>query len=106
VPGTLFQKSDNGSITNLYNVEFVNKTFNELSLELRVLSPLHATLRKPDGKSLIVPAESMFKTIYFIEMPAAEITESKTTVTIGVFKDGVQLEKLKVKFIGPLKPKS
>lgn len=106
VPGTLFQKSENGSITNLYNVEFVNKTFSELSLELRVLSPSHATLRKPDGNSLTVPAESMFKTIYFIEMPESQITESKTTVTIGVFKDGVQLEKLKVKFIGPLKPRS
>jgi cytochrome c oxidase accessory protein FixG len=105
VPGTLFQRSGNGSITNLYNVEFVNKTFDDLPLELKVLSPSHATLRKPDGKSIIVPAEGMLKTIYFIEMPADLITESKTIVTIGVFKNGNQVERLTVKFIGPLKPK-
>jgi cytochrome c oxidase accessory protein FixG len=105
VPGTLFQKSDNGSITNLYNVEFVNKTFDDVPLELKVLSPNYATLRKPDGKPITVPAESMLKTIYFIEMPADQIAESKTTVTIGVFKDGKQIEKIKAKFIGPLKRK-
>jgi cytochrome c oxidase accessory protein FixG len=106
VPGTLFQKSEDGSITNLYNVEFVNKTFDELPLDLKVLSPEFATLRKPDAKSIVVPAEGLLKTIYFIEMPSDKITESKTTVTIGVFKNGEQVEKLKVKFIGPLKRKS
>lgn len=105
VPGTLFQKSETGSITNLYNVEFVNKTFNDMDLELRVLSPATASLRKPDGRSVLVPAEGLLKTVYFIEMPADQITESKTTVMIGVFKEGVQVEKLKVKFIGPLKPR-
>jgi cytochrome c oxidase accessory protein FixG len=106
VPGTLFQKTEDGSITNLYNVEFVNKTFDELPLELKVLSPEFATLRTADAKSIVVPPEGFLKTIYFIEMPTDKIRESKTTITIGVFKNGEQVEKLKVKFIGPLKPKS
>jgi cytochrome c oxidase accessory protein FixG len=105
VPGTLFQKTENGSITNLYNVEFLNKTFGDLPLELKVLSPSYATLRKPDGKSVLVQAEGLLKTIYFIEMPSDQIVSSKTTVMIGVFKGGTQIETLKVKFIGPLKPK-
>lgn len=105
VSGTLFQKTDKGTITNLYNVEFVNKTFAELPLELKVISPANASLRKPDGRPVIVPAEGLLKAVYFIEIPAEQITESKTTVMIGVFKDGKQVEKVKVKFIGPLKPK-
>lgn len=105
VPGTLFQKMDNGTITNLYNVEFVNKTFNDLPLELKVLSPANVSLRKPDGKAIVVPAEGLLKTVYFIEMPAGQIRESKTTVIIGVFRGDEQIEKLKVKFIGPLKPR-
>jgi hypothetical protein len=67
------------------------------------LSPENASLRKPDGKPITVPAEGFLKTVYFIEIPADQITESKTTVMIGVFSGGKQVEKLKVKFIGPLK---
>jgi len=103
VPGTLYQKSDDGKITNLYNVEFVNKTFNDLPLELKVIEPGFVTLRKPDGKPLVIAAEAMLKTVYFIEIPADRITSAKTVVTLGVFSNGKQIEKLKVKFIGPVK---
>lgn len=103
VPGTLYQKGDNGEITNLYNVEFVNKTFEDLPLELKVIEPAYASLRKPDGKPVIVTAGSMLKVIYFIEIPGNEIKSAKTVVTLGVFNNGKQIEKVKVKFIGPIK---
>lgn len=102
IPGTLYQKSDDGKITNLYNVEFVNKTFNDLPLELKVIEPAYASLRKPDGKQVVVTAGSMLKTVYFIEIPGDAITSSKTVVTLGVFNNGKQVEKVKVKFIGPI----
>ncbi len=41
VPGTLYQR-ENGFITNLYNIECVNKTFNDISLDIRVAEPLGA----------------------------------------------------------------
>ncbi len=31
-PGTLYSKTDDGQITNLYNIEFINKTFDDVSL--------------------------------------------------------------------------
>jgi len=106
VPGTLYQTNDGGKITNLYNVEFVNKTFTDLQVELRVIEPVSAILRKPDGKPVVVGGESMLKTIYFIEIPGEEISRAKTIVTLGVYLDGKELERIKVKFIGPIKSKS
>ena len=106
VSGTLYQRSDGGFITNLYNVEFVNKTFTDLPLELKVESPTEATLVKPDGGPIIVRAEGLLKTIYFIRIPEKAITQARTVITLGVYKNGKQVEKLKVKFIGPVHLKS
>lgn len=106
VSGTLYQKSEDGFITNLYNVEFVNKTFEDLPLELKVESPEAASLVKPDGNPILVPAGALLKTIYFIKMPALDITSARTIIMLGVYQDGKLLERVKVKFIGPIiKPK-
>ncbi len=102
VPGTLYQRDDIGFITNLYNIEFVNKTFNDLPLEMKVESPADAIFMKPDGKPIIVPAEGMLKTIGFLKIPADKITQSKSIVYLGVYENGRLIEKIKVKFIGPI----
>ena len=101
VSGTLYQREP-GLITNLYNAEFVNKTFDDLKLELRVESPTHAQLKKVDGKPVIVPAEGLMKSVYFIKMPEDQVTSARTVVRIGVYQDGKKIEDLKVKFIGPV----
>jgi cytochrome c oxidase accessory protein FixG len=103
VPGTLYQKSDDGKITNLYNVEFVNKTFNDLSIELKVIEPGFAMLKKPDGKPVTVSSESMLNTVYFIEIPSDKIVSAKTVVILGVYSSDQELERVKVKFIAPIK---
>ncbi len=102
VPGTLYQRNDDGTITNLYNVEFVNKTFADLKLEVRVESPEKVELIKPDNKAIVVPAESMLKTVYFLKIPPQEIKHAKTEVMLGIYEDGKMIEKVKVKFIGPI----
>ncbi len=106
VSGTLFQRSEGDFITNLYNVEFVNKTFEDLPLQIKVESPASASLVAPDGKLLIVPAGGFLKTIYFIKIPAVDITTARTVVFLGVYQEGRLLERVKVKFIGPVINKS
>lgn len=102
ISGTLYQRADDGNITNLYNVEFVNKTFSQLSLQLKVESPSSATINRVDGNSIIVPAEGMLKTICFIKIPATEIVNARTVVMVGVYNGDELIDKVKVKFIGPV----
>jgi len=106
VSGTLYQKDEEGFVSNLYNIEFVNKSFDTLHLELRVESPGTALLIKPDNRPIIVPAQGLLKTIYFIKIPSADIVTARTVVLLGVYKQGVLLEKLNVKFIGPVPARS
>lgn len=105
VSGTLYQREP-GMITNLYNAEFVNKTFHDLNLEVKVEAPAYAQLSKVDGKAVTVPAEGMVKSVYFIKIPEDAITNARTVVKLGIYKDGKKIEDLKVKFIGPVRTAS
>lgn len=101
VPGTLYQREP-GLITNLYNVEFVNKTFKELKLDVRIESPAHATITNVDGKAVVVPAEGLIKGVYFIKIPEGDIHNARTLIRLGVYSNGEKIETIKVKFIGPV----
>jgi cytochrome c oxidase accessory protein FixG len=102
VPGTLYQKTDDGFITNLYNIEFVNKTFEEMALTLKVESPAAASINRVEGNAILVPAEGFLKGICFIKIPGTEIKTAKTIVVVGVYRDDELLEKVSIKFIGPV----
>jgi cytochrome c oxidase accessory protein FixG len=101
VPGTLYQREP-GIITNLYNVEFVNKTFNQMDLEIKVESPEHATIVKVDQKPIVVAPEGMAKSVYFIKIRESEITNARTVVVLGIYSGEKRLETVKAKFIGPV----
>lgn len=101
VSGTLYQREP-GVITNLYNAEFVNKTFHDIQLELRIESPAYVQLQNVDGKDIVVPAEGMSKSVFFIKIPKNKVTSARTVVKIGVYQDDRKIENLKVKFIGPV----
>lgn len=102
VSGTLYQRTEDGYITNLYNIEFVNKTFDEMSLQLKVLSPSSATINRVGGDSIVVPEEGMFKGICFVKIPASEIKNAKTVVIVGIYNGEKLIEEVNVKFIGPV----
>ena len=101
VPGTLYQR-DGDYITNLYNVEFVNKTFEARNLEIRVESPAEAEIRKADTKAILVPAEGFTKGVYFIRIPEHSITNARTVIKLGIYSNGKRIETVKAKFIGPV----
>lgn len=103
IPGTLYQRTEEGNITNLYQVEFVNKTFDDLNLHLQVEEPAGALLRKVGGEpESVVKAGGMLKEMYLIELPAGMVTQAKMNVSLGVYHKERKLETLKAKFVGPV----
>lgn len=101
VPGTLYQREDK-FITNLYNFEFVNKTFDEKRLELRIEAPSFAVLKNVDGKEIIVPGEGLLKQVFFIKIPENEIDNARMVIRLNVFEKERLVETLRMKFIGPV----
>jgi len=103
VPGTLYQKTEDGYITNLYNIEFVNKTFEEIELDIRIESPSSASLERADGKQIIAKPEGIVKNVIFIKIPQKQMDNDRVVVKLGVYRNNERIETINVKFIGPVR---
>jgi len=102
VPGQLYQKTEDGRISNLYNIQFVNKTFEEIELELRVEDMQSAEMSKVGEGGIVVPANSLEEGVFFIKIPREDIKSAKTTLKIGVYNNGELVETTSTKFLGPV----
>ena len=101
VPGQLYQKTDDGRISNLYNLQFVNKTYDEVKLTLKVENFNGADLSKVGGGDITVPANGLAEGIFFIKIPKENLNSAKTNIEIGIYKDGELIETADTKFLGP-----
>lgn len=106
VPGTLYTKTDDGQITNLYSIEFVNKTFDDISLQVKVESPSQATFMKIGDQNIVVPKGGILKGMIMVKLPEEAITSMKTVIEFGIYKEGEKIESAKAKFIGPIRKKT
>lgn len=100
-PGMLFQKQENGKISNLYSIEFVNKTFDELPIQLRLIEP-KGEIKLVDGKDILVHKESVGKTSFFLLRDSADITKMNTPVVLEVWSGDKLIEEMKTQFNGPV----
>jgi len=102
-PGTLYSKTDDGQITNLYNIEFINKTFEDVPLDLKIESPAGASFMRVGGPNITVPKEGILKGLYMVKIPPQLLSSTKIIVQLGVYQNGKRITYSNVKFIGPLK---
>jgi cytochrome c oxidase accessory protein FixG len=105
VPGTLFQQEEGRKVNNLYNIEFVNKSFDQKELTLTIVSPTSATLKLIGEPKIILPAGQLIKRVLIIEIHNENIVNVKTNVLIEVRENDKVLEVVKTKFIGPIQSK-
>lgn len=102
VPGTLYTKTDDGQITNLYSIEFVNKTFDDLDLSVKLESPASATYQKIGDPKILVPREGILKGMIMVKLPEEAIQSMKTEIEFGIYKGDEKIETARAKFIGPI----
>ncbi|OGX90594.1 cytochrome c oxidase accessory protein CcoG [Hymenobacter coccineus] len=100
-PGQLFQKTDHGTITNLYNISLLNKTNQPYPLTLRVLEPAdgHIALVGTDGLQL--PAQGITEGVFFAELPRTALHTTNQKIRIGIFSQGLLITETDTKFLGP-----
>ncbi len=103
VPGQLFQKTPEGNISNLYNIQVINKTFDDIELQIKVLEPAEATISRVGEPATLVPANGMMEGVYFVELPGSLVNKTKTPIKLGVFSQDQLLEDIKTNFLGPAK---
>ncbi|WP_053406987.1 cytochrome c oxidase accessory protein CcoG [Persicobacter sp. CCB-QB2] len=102
VPGMLYQETDEGEIQNLYNVKFVNKTFEEVNLEVKLENFPDGVIERVGGEAIQVGANALTDATFFIRIPKSQITATKTKLEVGVYQDGELMVTEDINFLGPI----
>ncbi|MGY2134771.1 cytochrome c oxidase accessory protein CcoG [Hymenobacter sp. HD11105] len=100
-PGQLFQKTDRGTITNLYNVSVINKTNHPYPITLKVLEPAGGQISFVGTNGLTLPAQGITEGVFFAELPKSALHATNQKLRIGVFSEGKLIAETKTKFLGP-----
>ncbi|MCG6186587.1 cytochrome c oxidase accessory protein CcoG [Maribellus maritimus] len=98
-PGLLFQENGDNTISNVYNLTIVNKTHEEMPLEIRLLS--HKGRIQMAGNSMIVKDQGRFESTFILFIPKEELNSDKTEVEFGVFNNNELIETYKATFVSP-----
>jgi cytochrome c oxidase accessory protein FixG len=101
-PGMLFQEPEPGVISNLYNIKLVNKTNQDLPVEIRALSPSGEI--QVIGNNIRVEKESIGESVFFLKLKKDELKSDKVPVKFGVYSDGELIDQVKSTFLGPPVP--
>lgn len=98
-PGMLFQEQPNGIVSNLYDLNMVNKTFEETPVSLR-LENIDGEL-KIIGNDIILKPQEIIDGKFLIFISKSELTKMNTPVEIGVYSGDKLLESVMTSFLGP-----
>jgi len=98
-PGSLFQATPEGKISNLYLLKLTNKTHHDIPVELRLLG-IEGTLRVLGGQ-LQLPAEKQTEASVLVEIAPGKLLSGSTPISVGVFSGDRELDRIKTAFIGP-----
>jgi len=102
VPGMLYQEQENNRISNLYNIQFVNKTFEEITLDVRLKDYTNGEIKRVGGEPLVVPSNEFVEGVFFIELPKEVINKTKTNLVIEVLVGNETIDEVKTNFLGPV----
>lgn len=101
-PGQLFQKVDDNTFSNVYNYKMVNKTTEDLTLEVKLLKPEGGRLEMVGGSSINVTKGELAEGAMIIFLTRDQLEGRNTEVHLGVFKGGVMIDEEETNFNGPI----
>ncbi|MFZ1685406.1 MAG: cytochrome c oxidase accessory protein CcoG [Candidatus Zixiibacteriota bacterium] len=97
--GSLYEELPGGSIRNIYTINVVNKTTDELPVQLTLTAPKgQITMLGPE---LVLPAQGSKETVFSIQVPQTELYVANTVVTIDLASGARKLQSIRTTFVGP-----
>ncbi len=98
-PGMTFQKRDDGTISNLYNIKVVNKTNSDLPVQIELVDS--GGRIEFIGEPITVPARDLAERAMFIVFDKEDLTERSSKVTLVIKSGDRELETVNTKFLAP-----
>ncbi|MBF8962414.1 cytochrome c oxidase accessory protein CcoG [Pontibacter sp. FD36] len=100
-PGQLYQKTEQGTVKNLYNISVINKTNTDMPLTLKLLNKDGSI--QMVGSELVLPAQGKADGVFFAEIPQSQLTGMNAKIEIGVYHEGELITTQDTKFLAPAK---
>lgn len=97
--GSTYQITNDGKISNIFEINLTNKTQNDYKVTLK--------LDRSDAKidlvvdHLILKSEDYLKERFVMKLPIDKVKNGKEEITIIVYGNGKEIDRVKTKFIGP-----
>lgn len=102
-PGQQYQIRSDEEISNLYNYKIINKTFDEIPAEFRLLDK-EGRVEVIGNSQMTVPSESIAEGSFFLILKTDGLENRKSTIKLGVYdKDGNLLDTETTTFLAPIK---
>jgi hypothetical protein len=98
--GSTYQIAGDGNVSNIFEIDLANKTRENYIVTLE----LEGAVGKIETvvPTLKLKAQSELKERFVIEIPFEELEKGKKILYVRVKGDGKEIERVKVKFIGPI----
>ncbi len=97
--GSLFQKVDDNTYSNLYNYQIINKTSEEMPIEF-VIKSGKGKIEFIGNEPVAIP-EDKTEGVMFIKMDKADLNPGKNNLIIETYSEGKLVDEAKTSFFGP-----
>ncbi len=101
VQGSIFQKVDSVTFSNLYMLKIINKTQSDKSLQLRLIMPKSGKIQLITGQSLL-KSQGTLESVIIVNLNAKDLTGKSTLIEVGIFEGDRILERYVTNFLGPV----
>ena len=98
-PNTIYQIKDDNTLSNLYNIKIVNKTYQDMDVEIKAISP-EGNIEIAGAKPYI-KQHGLYESVFIFFLDKSKITGEKTEVEFGIYSNGELIETNTVTFVGP-----
>lgn len=99
-PGSMYQIKNDSIVSNMYQLEIVNKSFEERIIDLKV-APEKATIFIPTGGIDTLKAQEKKSIYLFIEMPKSTFKNNGEEVDFSILQNQETLQEINTRFSGP-----
>jgi polyferredoxin len=100
-PGLTYQENKNGTVSNLYSVEVMNKSTTAMPVNFALKDFPKGTI-KLIGKPLFLNAGELTKGSFFIEIPKKDLPDNTFKLEVEVYSNGKLIDHVKTSFLGPM----
>lgn len=98
-PGVLYQLQPDNKISNIYDLNIKNKTFDEYPVQVKLISPKGTLV--PLGDKIVLKSLANYDGRFMIILNRDSVVGVSTPIEVGIFSGDKQLKTFKSSFMSP-----